>query len=359
MKVPVAILGATGYVGQRLVSLLADHPYFEIVRLVASPKSAGQSYGQRMAGNWQLSDCELPAQLSAAKIYAPEPLEEALGPAKLVFSALAMEKDEILKLEEEIARSERIVLSNNSAHRWTPDVPLLIPEINAQQLEVLAAQKRRLGTQKGFIIAKPNCSIQAYVPALTPLLDCGLEEVFVATYQAVSGAGKRLSDWPEMQENMIPYIGGEEEKSESEPLKVWGQIKAGQIEKAKAPIISAHCCRVAVPEGHSAVVSFKLKQKLSQAEILDRWAAFNRDLPSLGLPNAPENFLSYYAEADRPQAKLDLRSEKGMGISIGRLREDPIFDYKFVCLSHNTLRGAAGGSVLSAELLYRLGYFEE
>lgn len=354
-KIPVAIIGATGYVGQRLILLLKDHPYFEITRLVASPKSAGMTYAERMGDGFKFPEAEIPEKIWNMTIHSLDDLDDALGESRVVFSAMDMDKQKILELEERIAKTERIVLSNNSAHRLTPDVPLLIPEINPEHLEVLKAQKKRLGTKTGFIIAKPNCSIQSYVPALTPLLPLGIEKVFVATYQAVSGAGKRLNEWPEMQNNMIPYIGGEEAKSEREPLKIWGEVKDGEIKSAAAPVISAHCFRVAVEEGHSAAVSFSLKEKVQKEDILKLWEDYNAKCPTAKLPTGPEKFIHYMTEDDRPQAKLDVEKDKGMGVFVGRLREDPIFDWKFVSLSHNTLRGAAGGSVLSAEYLYDQG----
>lgn len=357
MKVPVAILGATGYVGQRLVALLSNHPYFEIRSLIASSRSAGKSYGEVMADRWQLVDVNLPESVAPMRVKTLDDAD-SLADIKLVFSAVNLPKEEVYELEEELAKRELFILSNNSAHRRTPDVPLLIPEVNNSHLGLIEAQRKRLGTKFGAIIAKPNCSLQTYVPALTPLLDLGIEKIFVSTYQAVSGAGKRLSDWPEMQENMIPYIGGEEEKSEWEPTKIWGELKDSEINLAKEPKISAHCCRVSVNEGHTACVSFSLRHKVGVDEIKRRWEEFNQRVDTLGLPNAPVKFLHYIEDTDRPQPKLDVDSEGGMAVSIGRLREDPIFDFKFVCLSHNTLRGAAGGSVLSAEYLYRKGYFE-
>lgn len=354
-KIPVAIIGATGYVGQRLILLLKEHPYFEITRLVASPKSAGMTYAERMVDSFKFPNVPIPETIWNKTIYSLDNLEEALGDSRVVFSAMDMDKQQILELEEKIAKTERIVLSNNSAHRLTPDVPLLIPEINPKHLEVLKDQKKRLGTTTGFIIAKPNCSIQSYVPALTPLLPLGIEKVFVATYQAVSGAGKRLNEWPEMQNNMIPYIGGEEAKSEREPLKIWGEVKDGEVKSAAAPVISAHCFRVAVEEGHSAAVSFSLREKVSKEDILKLWDDYNAQSPTVKLPTGPEKFIHYMEEDNRPQAKLDVEKDKGMGVFVGRLREDPIFDWKFVSLSHNTLRGAAGGSVLSAEYLFDQG----
>lgn len=354
-KIPVAIIGATGYVGQRLILLLQHHPYFEIHRLVASPKSAGMTYAERMVDSFKFPDVSIREDIWNKTIHSLDDLEAALGESRVVFSAMDMDKQQILELEEKIAKTERIVLSNNSAHRLTPDVPLLIPEINPEHLAVLEDQKKRLGTQTGFIIAKPNCSIQSYVPALTPLLPLGIEKVFVATYQAVSGAGKRLDEWPEMQDNMIPYIGGEEAKSEREPLKIWGEVKDGEVKSAAAPVISAHCFRVAVEEGHSAAVSFSLKEKVTKDEILKLWEDYNQKSPTVQLPTGPEKFIHYLEDDNRPQAKLDVDKDKGMGVFVGRLREDPIFDWKFVSLSHNTLRGAAGGSVLSAEYLYDQG----
>jgi len=309
-------------------------------------------------GRWKI-ERDLPAAMAAIQVQSTEAMREFCEQVDFVFCAVDMKKDEIRALEEQIARFETPVVSNNSAHRWTPDVPVIIPEINPEHAQLIEAQRRRLGTSRGFITAKPNCSIQSYVPALAALQEFGPEQVFVSTYQAISGAGKTFQDWPEMVNNLIPYIGGEEEKSEQEPLKIWGTMQAGQIIKAQSPVISAQCYRVAVQEGHTASVAVKFRKKPSQEEILARWASYEGIPQQAKLPSAPTPFLTYFAEDNRPQPVLDREVGNGMGIAIGRLREDPLFDYKFACLSHNTIRGAAGGAVLTAELLVHLGYISK
>lgn len=354
-KLRVGIVGATGMVGQRFVTLLENHPYFEIRALLASGRSAGQSYRRAVEGRWKMQTPlpegigEMPV-LDAQDIAAVKPLVD------FVFCAVNMKKEEIRALEEAYAKAEIPVVSNNSANRWTPDVPMVIPEINDAHLAVIAAQKKRLGTRRGFIAVKPNCSIQSYVPALTPLLPFGITEVVATTYQAISGAGKTFREWPEMIDNVIPYIGGEEEKSEQEPLRVWGTVENGAIVPAKAPVISTQCIRVPVTDGHTAAVFVRFRNKPTREEILTAWRDYRGKPQTLGLPSAPAQFITYFDEPDRPQAHLDRDLYGGMGISVGRLREDTIFDYKFVGLSHNTLRGAAGGAVLIAELLTREGY---
>lgn len=354
-KLRVGIVGATGMVGQRFVTLLENHPYFEIRALLASGRSAGQSYRRAVEGRWKMQTPlpegigEMPV-LDAQDIAAVKPLVD------FVFCAVNMKKEEIRALEEAYAKAEIPVVSNNSANRWTPDVPMVIPEINDAHLAVIAAQKKRLGTRRGFIAVKPNCSIQSYVPALTPLLPFGITEVVATTYQAISGAGKTFREWPEMIDNVIPYIGGEEEKSEQEPLRVWGTVENGAIVPAKAPVISTQCIRVPVTDGHTAAVFVRFRNKPTREEILAAWRDYRGKPQTLGLPSAPAQFITYFDEPDRPQAHLDRDLYGGMGISVGRLREDTIFDYKFVGLSHNTLRGAAGGAVLIAELLTREGY---
>lgn len=354
-KLRVGIVGATGMVGQRFVTLLENHPYFEIRALLASGRSAGQSYRRAVEGRWKMQTPlpegigEMPV-LDAQDIAAVKPLVD------FVFCAVNMKKEEIRVLEEAYAKAEIPVVSNNSANRWTPDVPMVIPEINDAHLAVIAAQKKRLGTRRGFIAVKPNCSIQSYVPALTPLLPFGITEVVATTYQAISGAGKTFREWPEMIDNVIPYIGGEEEKSEQEPLRVWGTVENGAIVPAKAPVISTQCIRVPVTDGHTAAVFVRFRNKPTREEILAAWRDYRGKPQTLGLPSAPAQFITYFDEPDRPQAHLDRDLYGGMGISVGRLREDTIFDYKFVGLSHNTLRGAAGGAVLIAELLTREGY---
>jgi len=354
-KLKVGIIGATGYVGQRFVSLLQNHPWFDVAVVAASPRSAGKSYAQAVEGRWKI-DAVMPEYVKEMIVHGTDDIEGICSKVDFVFCAVDMKKDEIRALEEKIARLETPVVSNNSAHRWTPDVPVIIPEINPDHAAIIEKQMKRLGTTRGFITAKPNCSIQSYVPALAPLVDFGIEKISVCTYQAISGAGKTFSDWPDMVENLIPYIGGEEEKSEKEPLKIWGHIEGDTIVSASEPVISAQCYRVAVQEGHTAAVSVSFKNRPSKEEILARWAAFEGEPQSLQLPSAPQPFLRYLEEDNRPQPKLDAMFENGMGVTIGRLREDNIFDYRFTCLSHNTLRGAAGGALLTAELLTKKGY---
>ncbi len=357
-KRKVGVIGGTGMVGQRFVTLLAEHPWFELTVIAASARSAGKTYEQAIGARWAL---DVPMPESAKGIIvkdATADMAEIASQVDFVFSAVDMKKEEIRDLEEAYAKLECPVVSNNSAHRWTPDVPMVVPEINADHLEVIPAQRRRLGTKRGFIAVKSNCSIQSYVPALHPLREeFGLNRILVCTYQAISGAGKTFDSWPEMLDNIIPYIGGEEEKSEQEPLKVWGRVKNGVIEKAAAPSITAQCLRVPCSNGHMAAVFASFDRTPSREEILARWADFRGRPQELGLPSAPKQFLQYFPEDDRPQTRLDRMRENGMGISIGRLRPDTQYDYKFVCLSHNTLRGAAGGAVLLAELLHADGWF--
>ena len=351
------VIGATGMVGQRLLTLLDNHPYFEVTVLAASSRSAGKTYGEALNGRWKLKT-PMPEQYRDMIVMDAAYPEKIATLCDFTFCAVDMSKDAVKAMEESYAKAEIPVVSNNSANRWTPDVPMLIPEINASHLDIIAEQKKRLGTKRGFIVVKPNCSIQSYVPMLTPLLDFGIREVVATTYQAISGAGKTFNEWPEMVDNVIPYIGGEEEKSEQEPLRVWGKVENGSIVKAKAPLITTQCIRVPVTDGHTAAVFVKFENKPSKEEILRRWKEF-RGLPQeLKLPHAPEQFITYFEEDNRPQCNTDREIYGGMGVTAGRLREDTLFDYKFVGLSHNTLRGAAGGSVLTAELLYRLGYFD-
>ena len=354
-KLRVGVIGATGYVGQRFISLLENHPWYTVTVVAASPRSAGKRYEEAVAGRWKI-DAPMPDYVKNMIVLGTDHVEAICEGVDFVFCAVDMKKDEIKALEEKIAKLETPVVSNNSAHRWTNDVPVIIPEINPEHASIIEKQKVRLGTVRGFITAKPNCSIQSYVPALAPLVDFGIEKISVCTYQAISGAGKTFSDWPEMVENLIPFIGGEEEKSEKEPLKIWGHIDGDQIVSASLPVISAQCYRVAVQEGHTAAVSVSFKNKPTKEEILARWASYQGEPQKLDLPSAPKPFLQYLTEDNRPQAKLDAMFENGMGVSIGRLREDSIFDYKFTCLSHNTLRGAAGGALLTAELLTKKGY---
>ncbi len=354
-KLRAGIVGATGMVGQRFITLLEDHPYFEITALAASPRSAGKTYEEALGGRWKLST-PMPESVKDMVVIDASKLDVMAELVDFVFCAVDMKKEEIKALEEAYAKAEILVVSNNSAHRWTPDVPMVIPEINDAHLAVIEAQKKRHGTKRGFIAVKPNCSIQSYVPAPTPLLKSEPYEIVAPTYQAISGAGKTFNEWPEMIDNVIPYIGGEEEKSEQEPLRVWGKVENGEIVKAEAPVITTQCIRVPVTDGHTAAVFVKFKNKPTKEEILEAWANYSGKPQELELPHAPKQFIHYFEEDNRPQAKLDRDLEGGMAISIGRLREDKIYDYKFVGLSHNTLRGAAGGAVEIAELLYRLNY---
>lgn len=356
-KLRVGILGATGFVGQRLVTLLHDHPFFQISILAASKSSKGKSYYNAIKNRWKLEN-EIPERVKSMLVKDLHDIDEIKHEVDLVFCAVNMPKDEIRELEEAYAKAEIPVISNNSAHRGTSDVPVIIPEINPEHLEILKEQKKRLGTKRGFIVAKPNCSIQSYVPAINALMKFNPTKILVSTYQAISGSGKIFSDWPEIIDNVIPFIGGEEEKSELEPLKLWGHIEGNKIVNSAEPIISAQCIRVPVSDGHLATVSVSFEHKPSKEQIIELWKEYKGEPQLLDLPNAPKQFLTYFEEDNRPQTKLDRDLEKGMGISIGRLREDNLFQYKFVCLSHNTLRGAAGGSVLTAELLKAKGFLD-
>ena len=357
-KMRAGIIGATGMVGQRFIMLLQNHPYFEISALAASARSAGQTFEKAVEGRWKMKG-EIPASVKNMVMYDAADVDTVAKEVDFVFCAVDMKKDEIKALEKAYAKAEVPVVSNNSANRWTPDVPMLIPEINIDHLSVIEAQKKRLGTKRGFIIVKPNCSIQSYVAALTPLMDFGIKEVVATTYQAISGAGKTFEQWPEMIDNVIPYIGGEEEKSEQEPLRIWGKAENGVVVKAEAPLITTQCIRVPVTDGHTAAVFVNFEKKPTKEEIIRRWKEFSGRPQELGLPSAPEQFITYFEEDNRPQAALDRDIYKGMGITLGRLREDTLFDYKFVGLAHNTLRGAAGGGLLTAELLFREGYFNK
>ena len=357
----VAIVGATGMVGQRFISLLAEHPWFEIAVLAASARSAGKTYEEAVAGRWAFP-WNIPEHVKSMTIVDAAKVEDVTSKVDFVFCAVDMKKDEIRALEDAYAKTETPVVSNNSAHRGTPDVPMIIPELNPEHADVIEYQKKRLGTKTGFVTVKPNCSIQSYVPALTALKDLGPNRVVVSTYQAISGAGKTFKTWPEMVDNVIPYIGGEDEKSENEPLKLWGHIEEGengkQIVNAQLPVISAQCLRVAATDGHMAAVSVSFKNKPSIEEILEKWNNYETEAQRLELPSAPKPFLQYCEDPARPQTRLDRDFQNGYGVSIGRLREDKLFDYKFVCLSHNTVRGAAGGGILTAELLCRKGYIQ-
>ena len=354
-KLKVGILGATGMVGQRFISLLEDHPWFEVVTVAASPRSAGKTYEEAVGDRWKM-DTPMPEAVKKLVVLNVNDVEHVASTVDFVFSAVDMSKEEIKVIEEAYAKTETPVVSNNSAHRWTPDVPMVVPEINAEHFEVIKDQKKRLGTTRGFIAVKPNCSIQSYAPCLAAWKEFGPKELVVTTYQAISGAGKTFKDWPEMVENIIPFIGGEEEKSEQEPLRLFGKVVDGKIEKATAPLITTQCIRVPVLDGHTAAVFVNFEKKPTKEEIIDRWENFKGLPQELNLPSAPKQFIRYMEEDNRPQVKLDIDFENGMGISMGRLREDTMFDYKFVGLSHNTVRGAAGGAVLCAELLTAQGY---
>lgn len=358
-KLRAGILGGTGMVGQRFISLLETHPWFEVSVIAASPRSAGKRYEDAVNGRWKMQT-PMPEGVKDIIVKDAGDVKSVASEADFVFSAVDMSKDEIKKIEEKYAKAETPVVSNNSAHRWTPDVPMVVPELNPQHLDVIGSQKKRLGTTRGFIVVKPNCSIQSYTPALHALKEAGFEPetVVATTYQAISGAGKTFKDWPEMEGNIIPFIGGEEEKSEQEPLRIWGHIENGEIVKASSPVITTQCIRVPVLDGHTAAVfvNFKKGNKPSKEQIIKVWREFKGLPQELGLPSAPVHFIQYLEEDNRPQVALDVDYENGFGISLGRLREDTVFDYKFVGLSHNTIRGAAGGGVLIAELLKAKGY---
>ena len=353
-KLRVGILGGTGMVGQRFISLLENHPWFEVTTIAASPRSAGKTYEEAIGGRWKMTT-PMPEAVKKIIVQDVSDVKNVASSVEFVFSAVDMTKDEIKKIEEEYAKTETPVVSNNSAHRWTPDVPMVVPELNPEHLEVIESQKKRLGTTRGFIAVKPNCSIQSYTPALHALKKAGYEPktVVATTYQAISGAGKNFKDWPEMEHNIIPFIGGEEEKSEQEPLRIWGHIENGEIVKAEGPVITTQCIRVPVLDGHTAAVfvTFEEGKKPSKEEIIKVWREYSGVPQELKLPSAPEHFIQYLEDDNRPQVALDVNYENGFGVSMGRLREDTVFDYKFVGLSHNTVRGAAGGAVLTAELL--------
>ncbi len=356
-KLRVGILGATGMVGQRFISLLENHPWYEVVTVAASARSAGKTYEEAVGENWKM-DTPMPEEVKKLVVKNVTQVDEVAADVDFVFSAVNMSKDEIKAVEEEYARAEVPVVSNNSAHRWTPDVPMVVPEINPEHFDVIEFQKKRLGTKRGFIAVKPNCSIQSYAPVLTAWKEFEPYEVVATTYQAISGAGKTFKDWPEMVENIIPYIGGEEEKSEQEPLRIWGKIEDGVIVKAEEPVITCQCIRVPVLNGHTAAVFVKFRKKPSKEQLIEKIRSFKGIPQELNLPSAPKQFMQYLEEDNRPQVTEDVDYEKGMGVSVGRLREDTVYDYKFVGLSHNTVRGAAGGAVLCAELLTAKGYIE-
>ena len=354
-KLKVGILGGTGMVGQRFISLLENHPWFEVTTIAASPRSAGKTYEEAVGGRWKMTT-PMPEGVKNIVVMNVNEVEKVASGVDFVFSAVDMSKEEIKKIEEEYAKTETPVVSNNSAHRWTPDVPMMVPEINPEHMEVIPFQKKRLGTAKGFVAVKPNCSIQSYAPALTAWKEFEPYEVVATTYQAISGAGKTFADWPEMEGNIIPYIGGEEEKSEKEPLRIWGRVENGVIVPAASPVITCQCIRVPVLNGHTAAAFVKFKKSAQKEELIEKLVNFKGLPQTLNLPSAPEQFIRYMEEDDRPQVRLDVDFENGMGISIGRLRKDTVYDWKFVGLSHNTVRGAAGGAVLCAELLKAQGY---
>ena len=356
-KLKVGILGGTGMVGQRFISLLENHPWFEVVTVAASPRSAGKTYEEAVGDRWKM-DTPMPEAVKNIIVHNVNEVEEVASTVDFVFIAVDMTKDEIKAIEEAYAKTETPVVSNNSAHRWTPDVPMVVPEINPEHFKVIEDQKKRLGTTRGFVAVKPNCSIQSYAPALTAWKEFEPVEVVATTYQAISGAGKTFKDWPEMVGNIIPFIGGEEEKSEQEPLRLWGHIENGEIVKAEGPVITCQCIRVPVLNGHTAAAFVKFKKKPTKEELIDRLVNFKGLPQELNLPSAPKQFIQYLEEDNRPQVNLDVDFENGMGVSIGRLREDTVYDYKFVGLSHNTVRGAAGGAVLCAELLKAQGYIQ-
>lgn len=356
-KLRAGVIGATGMVGQRFLALLADHPYFDVTSLAASSRSAGLRYADAVNGRWKLS-VPLPDRYKDMVIHDAADIAAVTRDVDFVFCAVDLPKAETLAMEEAYAKAEVPVVSNNSANRWTPDVPMLIPEINDAHLEVIDHQKKRLGTKRGFIVVKPNCSIQSYVPLITPLLSFEPTVIVATTYQAISGAGKTFNDWPEMSDNLIPYISGEEEKSEREPLRIWGKVENGVIVPSAAPVITTQCIRVPVTDGHMAAVFMSFKTKPTKEQILAAWADYKGKPQLLGLPSAPDRFITYFSEDNRPQTAVDRDIYGGMGITAGRLREDTVYQWKFIGLSHNTLRGAAGGSVLSAELLAALGMLD-
>ncbi len=357
-KYNVGVIGATGMVGQRFMTLLDNHPWFDVKVLAASPRSAGKKYSDAVGNKWCM-DVEIPEAMKDIVVMdATADIEKIASQVDFVFCAVDMKKDEIKALEEAYAKAECPVISNNSAHRHTPDVPMIVPELNAEHAKIIPAQRKRLGTKRGFIAVKSNCSLQSYVPALFPLSEFGIKDVLVCTYQAISGAGKTFETWPEMIDNVIPFIGGEEEKSEKEPLKIWGKVEGDEIVPATSPNFTAQCIRVPVSNGHMGAVFVRFENKPSKEEILNIWKEFAGRAQELELPHAPKQFLHYFEEDNMPQTKLQRDLEGGMAISVGRLREDTQYDYKFVCLSHNTLRGAAGGAVLMAELLCAEGYMD-
>lgn len=357
-KLKVGILGGTGMVGQRFIALLENHPWFEVTTIAASERSAGRSYEEAVGNRWKMTT-PMPESVRNLIVMNVNEVEKVASEVDFVFSAVDMTKEEIKKIEDAYAKTETPVVSNNSAHRWTPDVPMVVPEINPDHMKVIDFQKQRLGTTRGFVAVKPNCSIQSYAPVLTAWKEFEPYEVVATTYQAISGAGKTFQEWPEMVENIIPYIGGEEEKSEKEPLRIWGNIEDGVIVPAVSPAITCQCIRVPVLNGHTAAVFVKFKKKATKEELIQKLKEFKGVPQELSLPSAPKQFIQYLEEDNRPQVTLDVDYENGMGVSVGRIREDSIYDFKFVGLSHNTVRGAAGGAILCAELLKAQGYIEK
>ncbi len=356
-KFKVGVLGATGMVGQRFISLLENHPWYEVVTVAASPRSAGKTYEEAVGGRWKMTT-PMPEAVKKLVVMNVNEVEKVAAGVDFVFSAVDMSKEEIKAIEEAYAKTETPVVSNNSAHRWTPDVPMVVPEINPEHFKVIEFQKKRLGTKKGFVAVKPNCSIQSYAPVLTAWKEFEPYEVVATTYQAISGAGKTFQDWSEMEGNIIPFIGGEEEKSEQEPLRIWGAIQDGVIVKAQEPKITCQCVRVPVLNGHTAAVFVKFRKQPTKEQLIEKLVNFSGLPQELKLPSAPEQFIQYIEEENRPQVALDVDFERGMGVSVGRLRKDSVYDWKFIGLSHNTVRGAAGGAVLCAELLTAQGYIE-
>lgn len=357
-KLKVGILGGTGMVGQRFIALLENHPWFEVTTIAASPRSAGRTYEEAVGDRWKM-DTPMPEKVKDIVVMNVNEVEKVAAEVDFVFSAVDMSKEEIKAIEEAYAKTETPVVSNNSAHRWTPDVPMVVPEINPEHMQVIDFQKKRLGTKRGFVAVKPNCSIQSYAPVLTAWMEFEPVEVVATTYQAISGAGKTFKDWPEMVGNIIPYISGEEEKSEKEPLRIWGEIKDGVIVPAATPVITCQCIRVPVLNGHTAAVFVKFKKKPTKEQLIEKLVSYKGVPQELALPSAPKQFIQYLEEDNRPQINLDVNYENGMGISVGRIREDSVYDYKFVGMSHNTVRGAAGGAVLCAELLKAQGYISK
>ena len=354
-KLKAGVLGGTGMVGQRFIALLENHPWFEVTTIAASPRSAGKRYEDAVGGRWKM-DTPMPEAVKDLVVMNVNEVEAVASQVDFVFSAVDMSKEEIKAIEEAYAKTETPVVSNNSAHRWTPDMPMVVPEINPEHMKDIDSQKKRLGTERGFVAVKPNCSIQSYAPVLTAWKEFEPYEVAAATYQAISGAGKTFQDWPEMEGNIIPFIGGEEEKSEKEPLRIWGEIKDGVIVPASSPVITCQCIRVPVLNGHTAAVFVKFKKKPAKEQLIEKLRNFSGVPQELNLPSAPKHFIQYLEEENRPQVTADVDYENGMGISVGRLREDTVYDWKFVGLSHNTVRGAAGGAILCAELLKAQGY---